>query len=294
VFDVPANIPSGCFVSIAIVTGGTTLSNVGTGAFMPNGGVCQDPYSGLNGSQVASLTAQATVNLATILLKQFTSPPTSSAAATFQQVAGSSFVPATGQLSAGNCSLNEVVTNHSSLASTALNPGAVTVTPPSGGPIAMQANQQVPGEFDAQTPNSSGAFTIAGGGGSASPAVGPFTTTISLPAPPLAWTNQNASATVIRNSGQSFTWTGGAAGSYVVMTGTSSPAGSGVSGSYTCIAPVSAGGFNVPNYILSGMPAGSGTTAVVNSTGYLPFSAAGIDFGFGLGLAGVSVNSIWQ
>ena len=62
IFTVPNNAPSGCFVSIAVVTGGSTVSNVPTASFMPNGGVCSDAYTGVTGTQISTLTGQTTVN----------------------------------------------------------------------------------------------------------------------------------------------------------------------------------------------------------------------------------------
>jgi hypothetical protein len=47
----------------------------------------------------------------------------------------------------------------------------------------------------------------------------------------------------------------------------------------------------VPSYILLGLPAGSGTTAVQNSTNVTTFSATGLDFGGALGNVQFSVNT---
>lgn len=123
--------------------------------------------------------------------------------------------------------------------------------------------------------------------------VGPFTAAVSLPNPALSWTNQSAASSIARSSGLQVNWTGGAASSFVTILGSASAAG--LTGSFTCNAPASAGQFTVPSYILLGLPAGAGSTTVENSTNYTGFTASGLDSGvaFGVATAG-SVNSIYQ
>jgi len=55
--------------------------------------------------------------------------------------------------------------------------------------------------------------------------------------------------------GVTVNWTGGAAGSYVVIGGSSANSTSGISGSFSCFAPVAALTFTVPNFILLNLPA---------------------------------------
>ncbi len=85
------------------------------------------------------------------------------------------------------------------------------------------------------------------------------------------------------------TWTGGSPGSYVVISGGS--ASGGATGAYTCIAPQSALTFTVPSYVLLGLPAGTGSTTVTNSTNLSIFAATGLDFGGAVGTVAFSVNS---
>jgi uncharacterized protein (TIGR03437 family) len=123
--------------------------------------------------------------------------------------------------------------------------------------------------------------------------IGPFTTAVSLPIPGLNWTNQSAAATVTRSSGLQVTWTGGAAGSFVTIIGSASA--SGLTASYRCNVPASAGQFTVPSYILLGLPAGTGSTSVEDSTNYTRFTAIGLDIGLAFGVATVgSVPSTYQ
>ena len=298
VLAIPQGVANGCFVPVAIVTGGQTLSNTPTISVMDNGGVCIDASTGITGSQISQLSGQTTVRTGSVIVGQSTSPgsgTTAIAAAGFQQFSGSAY--GGGSLSVGACSVNETFTGGATGTTTALDAGTITMTGPSGGPVTLQSIPQAAGTYFAQLasgaiPSSGGAFTFKGSGGSGSTAVGSFTATINFPNPLISWTNQSASGTVSRGSGQTYTWTGGASGTYVTMTGSASA--NGVSGSYTCIAPVSAGQFTVPSYVLLGLPAGSGSSMLSNSTNYTTFSATGLDFGFAIGSVSFSVNSTFQ
>jgi hypothetical protein len=192
--------------------------------------------------------------------------------------------------------VTQIVLANSGSTAVGLNPGIVAVTPPGGNPIELNNNPAVTGQYFAQLPANSvpangGTFLVAGGT-SGTNSVGSFSVKINFPNPPLVWSNQQASATVARSAGQTYTWTGGAANSYVIMNGTSSA--NGVSGSYTCIAPVSADSFTVPPYITGSLPAGSGTSTIQNSTGFSSFTAAGLDLGVAYGSVSFSINSAFN
>jgi len=297
VFQVPQGVPNGCFVPIAIVTSGTTLSNTPTMAVMDNGGVCNEPALGLSGSQISQLSTLSNYKTGSVIVGQNTSPGSgtiTAAIASFQQYSGTSFY-GTGSVSIGACTVDEVVTGGAIGTVTGLDAGTVSVTPPGGGAINLQSFPQSPGTYFGQissVPSSGGTFAFSGTGGSGSNAVGSFTANVNFPNPIINWTNQSDSASVTRNSGQTYKWTGGASGTYVTMSGSASA--NGVSGSYTCIAPVSAGQFTVPPYILLGLPAGSGTSMLANSTNYTTFTATGLDFGFAIGSVSFSVNSAFK
>jgi hypothetical protein len=134
-----------------------------------------------------------------------------------------------------------------------------------------------------------GAFVFNGAGGAG---VGKFTATVTFSSPLLAWTNQSAAASVTRGQGLLISWTGGF-GTYVIIIGSSSGAG-GVSGSYLCVAPVSAGSFTVPSYILLALPAGTGATLIQNSTNFSQFSASGLDFGTAIGAESFQVSTTYN
>jgi hypothetical protein len=170
-----------------------------------------------------------------------------------------------------------------------LDAGTITVTGPGGTPVTLNTIPQVAGLYTAtlsSIPSTGGAYVFNGSGGTG---VGAFSATLNFPNPILTWTNQGAAATVTRSQGLPVTWDGGAAGTYVTITG-SSLSGS-IFGSYTCIAPVEAKQFTVPSYILLGLPSGTGATTVQNSTNFASFTAPGLDFGGAYGSVSISVNS---
>lgn len=306
IFNVPSNVPAGCFNSVAVVTainGVSTVSNVAVGSFMPSGGVCHDTYTGLDGNTISALTQQTNARIGTLSVLQQTSPNTSGAPSTlnsangvFEQVTGPSSMAGSGQLSVGSCSLTQtlIVSNSAPPAVTALNPGTITVTAPGGSAITLTASPTTAGQYGAQLPSASiptsgGAFAFSASGGSGTNAVGPFNTTVDFPSPIIVWTNQSAVASVTRSSGSTYNWTGGAPGSWVVVSGTS--ASSTVSGSYACVWPQSALTGTVPPYILSGLPAGSGTSSLQNSSPSTSFTASGLDYGVAFGSVSFSINS---
>ena len=304
---IPSGVSTGCYVPITIVTGSSpVVSNSPVIAIENNGGVCSDALYGVTGSQISTLTGKSTVNTGSVIVGQDTNPGTSGtpqttdiAVANFQSTTGSSYVT-TGQVSIGACTVNEILTSSGGTSTTTgLDAGTVTVTGPSGGPVTLQTIPQVVGEYVAQLPagaipSSGGTFAFSGTGGSGANSIGPFNTSVNFPNPLLSWTNQSAAASVTRTSGLTFQWTGGAAGSYVIMTGSSSSTSSGVSGSYTCIAPLSAGQFTVPSYVLLALPAGTGNSIVENANAYTTFTANNLDFGISIGFVVTSVNTTWQ
>ncbi len=309
IFQVPKNVPTGCFVPIAILTGSgssAVVSNTPTVPVTSNGGVCTDAYTGLTGTQISSLQSQTTVSSGTVFVGQSTAPaanglPTTNdvAFAEFEQVTGSSYSGG-GTVSLGTCSVTEVVTSTSSTTTTTgLNAGTITVTPPGGSAVTLTAIPQLAGYYEAQLssgaiPASGGTFAFTGSGATGANSVGPFSTTVNFPNPILTWTNQSASATVTRTSGQTYTWSGGGAGTFVIMSGSASSASAGVSGSYTCIAPQSALTFTVPSFVLLALPAGTGTSSIENSTAFNTFTATGLNYGYALGFVSYSVNTTWN
>jgi uncharacterized protein (TIGR03437 family) len=303
IVQIPASVPTGCYVPVVGVVG-NVVSNTVTIPIAPNGGVCSDPAFGITGTTISSQSGQTTTSSGVVEVVQETSsatgtPQTSDDAfALFDRTTSSSSSSSSGIVSPGACLLNQYVNESSSTStSTGLNAGTITVTGPSGGAVTLNSIPQVTGEYVAQLasgaiPSSGGSFTFNGSGGTD---VGSFTATINFPNPILSWTNQSAAANITRTSGLQVTWNGGASGSIVIINGSASASTSGAYGSYTCIAPVSAGSFTVPSYILLGLPAGTGTTSVENATNYTRFSASGLaNGGIAIGAVAVSLNSNYQ
>ena len=300
VFTVPSGV-QGCGVSLVVVANNVS-SNTGVVSVMPNGGVCQDSFLGIDGNGISGLTGKASVKSGFLSVSQSTSPgqsgspsTTNGAFGSFQQISGSSTFASGNFLSLGSCSLSQTVSSGGSIPNfVGLDAGTITLTPPGGSAITMQTIPQAAGSYQAQL--SAGAIPTSGGtvmfSGSGGKDVGSFTTTVNFPNPLLSWTNQSASATVNRSQGINVTWSGGAPGSTVVVFGTA--AGNGLSGSFTCNFPQSALQGTVPSYITSALPAGSGNLSVENSTSFNPFSATGLDYGFAIGSVSFQINSTYQ
>lgn len=297
VLTIPANVPTGCYVpvaAVATVNGVLIVSNIATLPIKAGGGVCSDPQFGINGDQLSSTNGQP-FKSGFLLVSQSTAPLTgtsNTAAAIFQQTPGISQPGGGGIASIGGCIITQTTVGGSPGLPTGLNAGTITVTGPGGSPVTLTGIPQFPGFYTAtlaSIPSTGGAYVFNATAGSQ---VGAFTATVTFPNPLLVWTNQGAAATVSRSQGLSVTWTGGAPGSYVIISG--SAANQLVSGSYTCFAPQSALQFTVPSYVLLGLPAGNGTTTVQNSTNLGTFSASGLDFGGTLGAVSFSVNTNHQ
>jgi len=285
---IPQGVPTGCYVPVAVVAG-TIVSNIVTLPIATGGGVCSDVRTGINGGQISQALGQTTVNSGIVAISQAATGGSGNVFASFNETAGASYG---GVVSAGGCSLGQSMPGAVGGASTPLDAGSITVTGPSGGATVV-AESSV-GLYSVALPASAipstgGVFTFNGSGGAQ---IGAFRATVSFPNPPLSWTNQGVASTITRAQGLTVNWSGGDPGTFVNITGGSSNGT--VMGSYSCIAPVAAGTFTVPSYILGGLPAGSGGTNVVNSTGFSPFMATGLDFGSAYGIVSYSVNSTYN
>ncbi len=299
----PSNVPTGCFVSVAAVLGGNVVSNLPTLPIAANGGACQDPVLGITGSTAANIAGQTTVSSGAIFVAQTTSPgqngaPTTndSLSATFQTVSGGSVFGSGTSISMGSCSLSQInAATFTAPSVTGLNAGTLTATPPTGSPIAL--SNPSAGVYSALltgTIPSSGTFAFSWTGASGTNTVGAGQVSVTLPSPLLSWTDQDAAATITRANGLNVTWTGGAAGTYISVSGTSASQSDGTSATYTCLFPQAALQGAVPPYVLGALPAGTGTTTVGNSTMFVPFTATGLNYGAAFSLISFSVNSTYN
>jgi uncharacterized protein (TIGR03437 family) len=300
---VPANTPTGCFISVVGVSATGVPTNFIT---LPIGtGACEDPTAGASGSRISTLSGQTTVNAGFVEMFYGTSPAANGggtqvrtiAAGTFASYTGSAYGTTAGSVSVGGCIAGENLAGYSNIASaTGLSAGTITVTGPTA-PAAtlMPEGSILPGYYVAML--SAGFLTTSGGTfqfqATAGTQVGAFMTQVVFPTPLLQWTNQAAAATVTRSAGLPITWTGGSPGTYVSISGGSS-SGS-ISGSFQCLAPVAAGSFTVPSYVLAALPASTnGTVGVGNETVPQSFTATGLDYSYAVGSVGYTVNATYQ
>ena len=125
----------------------------------------------------------------------------------------------------------------------------------------------------------SGRYTVTGAGGKD---VGAFTGAIDVPTAHFVWTNiPDITKLVDRTQDFVIKWTGGTPGTQVVIAG--SGLANGVGTAFLCAAPVEAGQFAIPSYVLLMMPSASASPitsglTVENPVGAL-FTAPGLDEG---------------
>jgi len=105
------------------------------------------------------------------------------------------------------------------------------------------------------------------------------------------WTNQDALNSIPRSQDLTLTWSGGVAGSFVGIYGSSADPATSAGAQFACIAPADAGSFTVPSWVLSALPT-SGADPATGGTpvGFLivantlpqpaRFQATGVDVGF--------------
>jgi hypothetical protein len=133
-------------------------------------------------------------------------------------------------------------------------------------------------------PAGGGTFTISAAG---TADVKPFSVTVSDPRP-LVWTNQAAITAVDRTTPVTVTWSGGIPGTYVQIGGGSTTIGA--SATFLCIAPVEAGQFTIPAYVLGATPVGSGGINLINQSAPVAFTASGLGTTFAVAETEASIS----
>jgi hypothetical protein len=79
----------------------------------------------------------------------------------------------------------------------------------------------------------------------------------------------------------------------VFISGTSSSGSA--SGYFVCFAPVAAGTFTIPPYVLATLPASAnGGLEIVNETALQTFTSPGLDYGYAIGEVGYYINATYQ
>jgi uncharacterized protein (TIGR03437 family) len=307
VLTIPGNVPTGCYVSLYIVSG-NIVSNSTTIPIAASGRTCSDSNTGLTPDLIQSLSGKTTIREGILAVSQSTSIAASgtttnnSVAGIFQSVSGIGGSQGINQVSVGSCliSNNLASSTGTTPTTTGLDAGAsISVTGPAGnltlsplsvpgvnlaGFYAPTGTGTVPAGF---IPASGGAFTFDNGSGGKD--VSHFNTTLTLPAA-FTWSNASSISSVTRSQGANVTWTGGASGTYVNITGGSTATinGKSVTVTFVCLAPVAAGQFTVPVPVLLSLPAGTGSLSVGDYTNQQLFTATGLDLGL---LSGYSQTS---
>jgi hypothetical protein len=261
-------------------------------------GQCSDPIAEVSPSQTTTLSGQTTVKYGGIIIDQSTlsdAKVEDAAIATFDSITGAQL---TGQQSSSRPSLGSCFVTQSTT-TTPVNPftlvgleaGSISVQ----GPVGDQPlTELITGTYLADLPTgfipaAGGKFTFTGTGGAD---VGPFTAVINYMSP-LTWTNSSSDGTITRASGVTVDWNGGASGTFVVISGSSSSP-SGFTSSFVCDAPVSAGTFTVPVPVLLTLPAGTGELSVSNYT--IPVSVAipQLDFAYAMAFASTEIDATYN
>jgi len=268
---IPPNAPTGCWVPVVVTVGGVASNFLTIPIVTSAENKCADAAYGVGGDLLNTLTGKTNVKAGSLLLMQAVSPDASGmphttnfTSASFTSVSGPAYGGSTAFVSIGGCIVAQTAPGTGADTGLGLDAGpSIGLAGPAGSytlkPIAIKESYTLGLPNDA-IPSAGGAFTFTGLGGGD---VGAFTTILNFPAPLLSWTNQSAAATIDRLTGLEVAWTGGAAGSFVQISGSSTSAG-GATGSFACYAPQADLRFFVPPYVTGTLPVGTGTVTVTD------------------------------
>jgi uncharacterized protein (TIGR03437 family) len=279
---IPANVSVGCRVSVVAVVAGVD-SNFVLIPINPGGGVCSDPMYDYDGTRLAAaLTSTVTTGIAQI--EQLPGFPL--AGVSFVSDTDGNAYTALGPLSLGGCTVQQGTgPAQYGGTSTNLSAGKVSLQGPEGAYTLPTATGGLP---NGSIPSSGGTFVFTGTG---SADVGPFSVTVTL-APLMTWTNSSAAETVTRSQGLQINWSGGQPSSYVQIYGQSITSTPGVSATFECFAPQSAGSFTIPPYVLNDLPVGTGNVHVENFTANVPFVVSGVEYPYSSGGNSISISKV--
>ncbi len=325
--DIPQGI-SGCYASVIVVINGVA-SNSTTLPVAASGGACSDT-NGFSSTDLTALLGKGSASLGfvsvgrSVTQSSITLPPgvtlppgiggtTTSdfASAIFVRYTPQQLTASQGllrQASIGSC----VVTTYTGSTSTSVDPvlpvylDAGAAISMSGGTRAVQLNRDpklgfysepITGTPTPFIPDAGGNFTFANGSGGAD--VGALNGAAIALGAPIVWANMNQITDVPRAADLTITWTGGNAGTYVVISGSSFLSSgaavpdptSTVFVAFTCTAPATDHTFAVPAGVLLQLPVSSavsaggisiptGSLSVGNYTQPAKFTAPGLDLGY--------------
>ncbi|MBS1826459.1 MAG: beta-propeller fold lactonase family protein [Acidobacteria bacterium] len=278
-FQLPQDVPTGCYVPIAVRAGGA-LSNIPGISISADGAPCSDP-TGLSSSDIESAERTGSLSVGVIQLNrlEFNGEADSEIGVRFARYNKSdlyaSFSAATADIGVrsglavppqGTCTVTPVSTAKEGLDISPdpapfqrFNPGpSLAFSGPSGN------LQLTPPDYYQNSPRPfvPGDYTVDSGTWKAA---------LTLP-PPIQWTNRAALNAINRNEDLTVTWTGGTAGKeFVMIVGLAQ--GNGITAAFACLEAVSAGKFTVPSWILSNLPA---STDIVDGNDTFPGGILGV------------------
>ncbi len=287
-FVVPANVPTGCAVPLAVQIG-NEISNYTVMAVANSGTrTCTASASFFTSSVVQQITTgTGAFNYGNIKLERVPQAQGGdSGKAQFQSlsapVAIQPFIVSYfDDQPLGTCAVYNSFNGGGNVGNYVnLNAGAgIQVTGPNGSQTIPTTGNNVTLSA-AGTFLSPGAYTLTGTGGTD---VGSFTApyTISTPSTltsPASGPNIN----VTRANGMTLTWSGGAANSFIRIQGENATDNTNTNGaSFTCFAAASAGTFTIPASVLLALPPGpNGGWSFLTNPPYGTFSANGLNLGF--------------
>jgi hypothetical protein len=272
---------------VVVFSQGITPSNTVTIPIAANGKTCSDDSAPGVAQQFQAIGSQGSANIGALtIIESFGVTQGAAALAVFQRVNGFGNSVGNGNVSVGSC----IVTNSLGTpapSTSGLDAGTSLALSGPGGTSATLIQNLIPGQTAgtygallqaSAFPASGGAFTVSSGNGGAD--VGGFSASVNLPGS-FTWTNQSSISAVSSSTGVTVTWSGGAGGGLVSISGSVGATLGGKANSnvtFTCYAPVSAGTFTVSPAVLTGIPGGNGVIAVGVLSNIQPFSAGGLDF----------------
>ena len=311
-FQVPQNVPLGCWVPVQVRTEGVTVSNTTTMAISADGSPCTDSGNSLSapflaGKKLGVIAALRTPVIEDVGLAAAATVTTDSVMMTFQQESTSPLPPFNPYFSlppAGTCTAytpqGDMFDGDSfPLSGTTgkfLNAGSsLTVTGPAGSrkasrPSTNARNFQPLGyTYDGSLVPSTlflnpGSFSLTGAGGAD---VGALAANFTIPTP-LTWGNRSQTSAISRNQGFMVNWSGAPAGQSVVIFGGGVDLPANATGEFVCVAPPGSSSFLVPPLALANVPATRSNllqSKGVVYVGTLPlsspaaFTATGLDTG---------------
>ena len=273
---IPANAPTGCFVSVSVATG-VVASNSVTIPVSPNGGPCSDPATGLSGTQLQALANKSSVNSVAATLAQSVDENGKNnfgAIVIAVGLGGANFGKGYEYASQGSCTI--VPPEQGGIENffqNGLDAGTVSISTP-GGQFNMPS--QGPGFYQNQLSGSlvPGAYSFSASGGAN---IGKFQASFNVQTP-LTLTNKAAIASMDRTQDATVTWTGGFPNGDVQVEG--AVGNQYGSTRFFCHAPSSAGQLTIPSSILQAMSTGGGSLVITNISAGQPITASGVDVGF--------------